>query len=134
LAVVVAQERLLSLCSAMTCIPRLPIVQYRSLATTALFFVIVGLRHVKRCRKWKVESQGCTKRNDDERLSRRMSRKDCEMASDLTINEREKKGVGRVGVEPTTPAMSRRYPNQARPPARHIVKKIVAQIYVVDSP
>ena len=32
-----------------------------------------------------------------------------------------------------TPAMSRRYPNQARPPARRIVKKIVAQIYVVDS-
>jgi hypothetical protein len=40
---------------------------------------------------------------------------------------------GRRGVEPPIPAMSRRYPNQARPPARHIVKKIVAQIYVVDS-
>jgi hypothetical protein len=25
--------------------------------------------------------------------------------------------VGRVGFEPTTPAMSRRYLNQARPPA-----------------
>jgi hypothetical protein len=40
--------------------------------------------------------------------------------------------VGRVGVEPTTPAMSRRYPNQARPPAQYIMKKFVAQIYVVD--
>ena len=29
----------------------------------------------------------------------------------------EKKGMGRVGFEPTTPAMSRRYLNQARPPA-----------------
>jgi hypothetical protein len=28
--------------------------------------------------------------------------------------------VGRVGFEPTTPAMSRRYLNQARPPARNI--------------
>jgi hypothetical protein len=40
--------------------------------------------------------------------------------------------VGRVGVEPTTPAMSRRYPNQARPPAQYTVKKFAAQIYVVD--
>jgi hypothetical protein len=31
-------------------------------------------------------------------------------------NRRSK--VGRVGFEPTTPAMSRRYPNHARPPAR----------------
>ena len=30
----------------------------------------------------------------------------------ITLNE-----VGRVGFEPTTPAMSRRYLNQARPPA-----------------
>ena len=28
--------------------------------------------------------------------------------------------VGRVGFEPTTPAMSRRYLNQARPPAHNI--------------
>jgi hypothetical protein len=28
--------------------------------------------------------------------------------------------------------MSRRYPNQARPPAQHTMKKFVAQIYVVD--
>ena len=48
------------------------------------------------------------------------------------INEREKEVVGRVGVEPTTPAMSRRYPNQARPPAQYIMKKFIAQIYVVD--
>jgi hypothetical protein len=44
----------------------------------------------------------------------------------------DKKVVGRVGFEPTTPAMSRRYLNQARPPARHTMKKFVAQIYVVD--
>jgi hypothetical protein len=42
--------------------------------------------------------------------------------------------MGRVGVEPTTPAMSRRYPNQARPPAQYTMKKFVAQIYVVDRP
>jgi hypothetical protein len=29
--------------------------------------------------------------------------------------------------------MSRRYPNQARPPAQHTMEKFVAQIYVVDS-
>ena len=46
--------------------------------------------------------------------------------------EEDKKVVGRVGVEPTTPAMSRRYPNQARPPARYTMKKFAAQIYVVD--
>ena len=40
--------------------------------------------------------------------------------------------MGRVGVEPTTPAMSRRYPNQARPPAQYTMKKFAAQIYVVD--
>jgi hypothetical protein len=45
------------------------------------------------------------------------------------VNERV---VGRVGVEPTTPAMSRRYPNQARPPAQYTLKKFAAQIYVVD--
>ena len=46
--------------------------------------------------------------------------------------EKEKEGMGRVGFEPTTPAMSRRYPNQARPPAQYTMKKFVAQIYVVD--
>jgi hypothetical protein len=54
----------------------------------------------------------------------------------IGFNEREKerieKIVGRVGVEPTIPAMSRRYPNQARPPALYTLKKFVAQIYVVD--
>jgi DNA polymerase elongation subunit (family B) len=39
----------------------------------------------------------------------------------LTVNEKEiiskRAEVGRVGFEPTTPAMSRRYLNQARPPA-----------------
>jgi hypothetical protein len=43
-----------------------------------------------------------------------------------------RKVVGRVGFEPTTPAMSRRYPNQARPPAQYTMKKFAAQIYVVD--
>jgi hypothetical protein len=46
--------------------------------------------------------------------------------------EEDKKRVGRKGFEPSVPAMSRRYPNQARPPARHTMKKFVAQIYVVD--
>jgi hypothetical protein len=32
-------------------------------------------------------------------------------------NRQRKHEVGRVGFEPTTPAMSRRYLNQARPPA-----------------
>jgi hypothetical protein len=40
--------------------------------------------------------------------------------------------VGRRGFEPPGPAMSRRYPNQARPPAQYTMKKFVAQIYVVD--
>ena len=39
----------------------------------------------------------------------------------FTVNENEiitkRAEVGRVGFEPTTPAMSRRYLNQARPPA-----------------
>jgi hypothetical protein len=39
----------------------------------------------------------------------------------LTVNENEiitkRAEMGRVGFEPTTPAMSRRYLNQARPPA-----------------
>ena len=35
-------------------------------------------------------------------------------------NNHIKYEVGRVGFEPTTPAMSRRYLNQARPPARNI--------------
>ena len=47
-------------------------------------------------------------------------------------NDSNNKIVGRRGVEPPIPAMSRRYPNQARPPARHTMKKFVAQIYVVD--
>ena len=53
------------------------------------------------------------------------------LLSDLVGND---KIVGRVGVEPTTPAMSRRYPNQARPPAQYTMKKFAAQIYVVDRP
>jgi hypothetical protein len=40
--------------------------------------------------------------------------------------------VGRERFGRSTPAMSRRYPNQARPPAQYIMKKFVAQIYVVD--
>jgi hypothetical protein len=40
--------------------------------------------------------------------------------------------MGWVGFEPTVPAMSRRYPNQARPPAQYTIKKFGAQIYVVD--
>jgi hypothetical protein len=40
--------------------------------------------------------------------------------------------MGRRGFEPPGPAMSRRYPNQARPPAQYTMKKFVAQIYVVD--
>jgi hypothetical protein len=51
----------------------------------------------------------------------------------IIANEREiERRVGRKGFEPSVPAMSRRYPNQARPPARHTMKKFVAQIYVVD--
>ena len=46
--------------------------------------------------------------------------------------EKKEKVVGRKGFEPSVPAMSRRYPNQARPPARDTMKKFVAQIYVVD--
>ena len=40
--------------------------------------------------------------------------------------------MGRRRFELLTPAMSRRYPNQARPPAHFTMKKFVAQIYVVD--
>ena len=50
----------------------------------------------------------------------------------VVVEEEEEKEVGRRGFEPPIPAMSRRYPNQARPPARHTMKKFVAQIYVVD--
>jgi hypothetical protein len=46
--------------------------------------------------------------------------------------EKEKEGMGRRRFELLTPAMSRRYPNQARPPAQYTMKKFVAQIYVVD--
>ena len=57
--------------------------------------------------------------------------------TDLTVLESEiiakKEEVGRRGFEPPGPAMSRRYPNQARPPAQHTMEKFVAQIYVVDS-
>jgi hypothetical protein len=52
------------------------------------------------------------------------------------VNESENndkiEGMGRRGVEPPIPAMSRRYPNQARPPAQYTMKKFIAQIYVVD--
>jgi hypothetical protein len=40
--------------------------------------------------------------------------------------------VGRRRFGLLTPAMSRRYPNQARPPAQYTMKKFGAQIYVVD--
>jgi hypothetical protein len=53
--------------------------------------------------------------------------------SDNGVNQRENKVVGRVGVEPTIPAMSRRYPNQARPPALYThCKNLLPQIYVID--
>ena len=48
------------------------------------------------------------------------------------VKNEEKKGVGRPRVELGIPAMSRRYPNQARPPAQYTMKKFIAQIYVVD--
>jgi hypothetical protein len=48
------------------------------------------------------------------------------------IIARSKKIVGRGRVERPTPAMSRRYPNQARPPALCTMQKFAAQIYVVD--
>jgi hypothetical protein len=41
-----------------TYIPRFPQSEYRSLATTAFFFRILGYCAVKRCRKWKVEFLG----------------------------------------------------------------------------
>lgn len=40
--------------------------------------------------------------------------------------------MGRRRFELRTPAMSRRYPNQARPPALYTLQKFVAQIYVID--
>ena len=43
---------------------------------------------------------------------------DVAMATSSSLSQ-EQKGVGRKGFEPLTPAMSRRYPNQARPPALH---------------
>ena len=43
---------------------------------------------------------------------------------------KEEVGRGRFGLP--TPAMSRRYPNQARPPALLTFQKFVAQIYFVD--
>jgi hypothetical protein len=46
--------------------------------------------------------------------------------------EKKKKVVGRRRFGLLTPAMSRRYPNQARPPALYTMKKFAAQIYVVD--
>jgi hypothetical protein len=46
--------------------------------------------------------------------------------------EEEEEGMGRRRFELLTPAMSRRYPNQARPPAQYTMKKFAAQIYVVD--
>ena len=49
-----------------------------------------------------------------------------------SVQNDNNKIMGRRGFEPPGPAMSRRYPNQARPPAQHTMKKFVAQIYVVD--
>jgi hypothetical protein len=49
-----------------------------------------------------------------------------------SVNERNKEEVGRERFGRSTPAMSRRYPNQARPPARYTMKKFGAQIYVID--
>ena len=46
--------------------------------------------------------------NDDSRIS---------LTDYENENGHQKSEVGRVGFEPTTPAMSRRYLNQARPPA-----------------
>ena len=45
------------------------------------------------------------------------------------MNERV---VGRVGFEPTTPAMSRRYLNQARPPALYCRFLLPKYMYVID--
>jgi hypothetical protein len=50
-----------------------------------------------------------------------------------SVQNDSNKIMGRRGFEPPGPAMSRRYPNQARPPAQHTMEKFVAQIYVVDS-
>ena len=53
------------------------------------------------------------------------------------VNERVRndnnKIMGRARFELAVPAMSRRYPNQARPPAQYTMKKFIAQIYVVDN-
>lgn len=49
-----------------------------------------------------------------------------------SVQNDDNKIMGRRGVEPPIPAMSRRYPNQARPPAQTYNEKFVAQIYVVD--
>ncbi len=38
--------------------------------------------------------------------------------------------MGRVGFEPTTPAMSRRYLNQARPPALVFQLLIFSTLYI----
>jgi hypothetical protein len=46
-------------------------------------------------------------------------------------NERVKSKVGRKGVEPSTPAMSRRYPNQARPPALYTECKNLLPKYML---
>jgi hypothetical protein len=53
-----------------------------------------------------------------------------ESSNDYNMEYKER--VGRARFELAAPAMSRRYPNQARPPALCIMKKFVAQIYVVD--
>ena len=59
------------------------------------------------------------------------------LTNDCVLNEKgeekREKVVGRARFELAVPAMSRRYPNQARPPAQHVIKKFVAQIYVVDN-
>lgn len=58
--------------------------------------------------------------------------RNCPWTMRMREENKEKNGMGRVGFEPTIPAMSRRYPNQARPPALYTFKKFIAQIYVVD--
>jgi hypothetical protein len=55
----------------------------------------------------KIPPMICTNQ-DDNRIN---------LSVDEYENHHPKSEVGRVGFEPTTPAMSRRYLNQARPPA-----------------
>lgn len=56
-----------------------------------------------------------------------------ELSNGLGGKRKEKREeMGRARFELAVPAMSRRYPNQARPPAQTYNEKFVAQIYVVD--